>query len=286
MPGVWTIIVRAAGAVIMLFVLTRILGKRQISQLTFFEYITGIALGDLAGFISTDIEANYFHGVVALLVWFALPYGMELLTLKSIRLRELLEGTGTVIIQKGKVLEENLKKERFTANELLEQLRTKNVFKVADVEFAMLEASGELSVLLKEDFQPLTPRHLGLQVAPAERPKTVLIDGNILDESLTKIGLNRSWLQTELEKKGVAPENVFLGQVDGFKQLYLDVYDDKLEVPASQNKEVLYALLKKCAADLELFSLSSQNPQAKQIYSQGAQHMQTVLDGVSHLLKS
>lgn len=285
MPGLWGIIIRATGAVIMLFVLTRILGKRQISQLTFFEYITGIALGDLAGTMSTDLEANYFHGVASLLVWFALPFGMELLTLKSIRLRHLLDGQSTVLIQEGKVMEKNLKKERFTADELLEQLRTKNIFKVADVEFALLEPSGELSVLLKEENQPLTPKHMGIQVSPADNPKTVIIDGEILDEPLTKAGLNRGWLHTELEKQGVAQQNVFLAQVDNMKQLYVDVYDDQLKIQSPQNKEVLNALLKKSQADLELFSLSTKQQPAKEMYSHAAKEMQRVLDSVTYLLK-
>ncbi|UUZ87336.1 hypothetical protein LJK88_19030 [Paenibacillus sp. P26] len=108
---------RSLGAVAMLFLITRILGKKQISQLTFFEYITGITLGEVAGFISTDIEAHYMNGITALLVWFIVPFSLELLTLKSKRLREWFEGSGTVMIKEGKVLEDNLKKERYTADE-------------------------------------------------------------------------------------------------------------------------------------------------------------------------
>ncbi|WP_042121447.1 DUF421 domain-containing protein [Paenibacillus senegalensis] len=269
----------------MLFVLTRILGKRQISQLTFFEYITGIALGDLAGTLSTDLEANYLHGVASLLVWFALPFGMELLTLKSIRLRRLLDGQSTALIQEGKILEDNLKKERFTADELLEQLRTKSIFRVADVEFATLEPNGELSVLLKEEHQPLTPKHMGIQVPPANNPQTVIIDGEILDEPLSKIGLNRGWLHTELEKQGVAQQNVFLAQVDNMKQLYVDVYSDELKIPTPQNKELLHALLKKCQADLELFALQCTQAEAKEMYTDAAGSIQRVLDSITYLLK-
>jgi uncharacterized membrane protein YcaP (DUF421 family) len=276
---------RALGALVMLFLMTRILGKKQISQLTFFEYVTGITLGELAGFISTDMESHYFLGVIALLVWFIVPYLLELLTLKSKKLREWFEGKGTVLIKDGKIQEDNLKKERLTADELLEQLRSKNIFKAADVEFAMLEASGDLSVLLKKENQPLTPKHLGIKVGPEKETQEVIIDGKIQDEPLAKAGLNRAWLNTELQKLGVAIENVFLGQVDSYGQLYVDLYDDKIKVPAPQEKEVLFATLKKCQADLELFALTVQEASAKRMYGECAALMNQVVSETTPLLK-
>ncbi|WP_183603645.1 DUF421 domain-containing protein [Paenibacillus phyllosphaerae] len=281
----WTwVLLRALGSVVILFALTRILGKKQISQLTFFEYVTGITLGEITGYLSTDIENNYFHGLVAMSVWFFLPFIAELLTLRSKKLREWFEGKGTIVIKEGKILEDNLKKERYTADELLEQLRTKSVFRVADVEFAMLESSGDLSVLLKKENQPLTPANMGIQVAPEEEPQTVIMDGNIMDEPLSTIGLNRGWLHTELEKIGIPLENVFLGQVDALKQLYVDLYDDQLNVPEPQNKAVLMATLKKCAADLELYALSVQNPEAKVMYGDCSERMSKVAKDMVPLL--
>lgn len=282
----WThILWRSLGAVVMLFVLTRILGKKQISQLTFFEYIAGITLGELAGFMSTDIEANYFHGIVAILVWFSIPYLAELATLKSKRLRTWFEGDGRVMIKNGKVLEDNLKKERYTIDELLEQLRTKSVFRVADVEFAVLEASGELSVLLKKEYQPLTASHLGIKPAPEQESQTVIMDGVIMDEPLSSIGKSRGWLSTELEKAGVSVENVFIGQVDTYGELYLDLYDDLLQVPEPSNKAQLLATLKKCAADLELFAIDTKQPEAKQMYTQCAGEMEQIVSNMTPLLK-
>lgn len=283
----WTVIVfRAVGAVFILFTLTRILGKRQISQLTFFEYITGITLGELAGFISTDIEKNYFYGVLAILIWFALPFGMELLTLKSKNLRDLLEGKARVLVKDGKVMEDNLKKERLSSDELLELLRTKNVFRMADVEFATMETSGKMSVLLREENQPITPKHLGIRVAPSQEPQAVILDGEIQDEPLSTIGLNRAWLKTELDKIGVSSKNVFLGQVDSYGQLFVDLYDDQLKIPAPQNKELLHAVLKKCTADLELFALSTKDPVAKQSFADCAGLMNEMLDEITPLLKN
>ncbi|MBO9609584.1 MAG: DUF421 domain-containing protein [Paenibacillaceae bacterium] len=285
MPDWLHIVARSLGAIIMLFALTRILGKKQISQLTFFEYVTGITLGELAGFMSTDMEGVYWHGVVSLLVWFSVPFVLELLTLKSKKLREWFEGKGTVLIKEGKVLEDNLKKERFTGDELLESLRTKNVFRVADVEFAVLEASGDLSVLLKKEHQPLTPAHLGITVAPEQEPQTVILDGNILDEPLSTIGLSRGWLQTELDKIGIPANNVFLAQVDSYQQLYVDLYDDVLQVPVPQTRALLLATMKKCAADVELFALATNRPDAKLMYEECAAKLNDSVAALTPVLK-
>ncbi|UUZ97333.1 DUF421 domain-containing protein [Paenibacillus sp. P25] len=276
---------RSLGAVAMLFLITRILGKKQISQLTFFEYITGITLGEVAGFISTDIEAHYMNGITALLVWFIVPFSLELLTLKSKRLREWFEGSGTVMIKEGKVLEDNLKKERYTADESLEQLRKKSVFNVADVEFAILESSGELNVLLKKENQPLTAKHLGVRTGPERETQAVIIDGNIMDEPLATAGLSREWLYTELEKIGVTVENVFIGQVDSYGQLYIDVYDDMLQLPQSSNKLLLLATLKKCEADLALFGLATADEEAKRMYEECTERMGRIIDQMIPVLK-
>lgn len=279
------IFLRSIGAIAMLFLLTRILGKKQISQLTFFEYITGIALGELAGFISTDLEAHYMLGIVALLTWTFIPLFLELMTLKSKKMRNWFEGKGTVLIKEGKVLEDNLKRERFSSDELLEQLRVKNVFNVTDVEFAVLEASGDLSVLLKKENQPLTAKHLGVQTGPEQESQTVIMDGNVLDEPLATFGLNRSWLFEELDKQGVSVNNVYLGQVDSYGQLYIDTFDDSLKLPQNSSKPALLASLKKCEADLELFSLTTDNEEAKGMFDLCASRMRHVLRQTTPLLK-
>ncbi|MFB6362984.1 DUF421 domain-containing protein [Paenibacillus elgii] len=279
------IVFRAISTIAILFLMTRILGKKQISQLTFFEYITGITLGEVAGFMSTDVEANYLNGFIALFLWFAVPLLLEMLTLKSKRLRDWFEGKGTVFIKEGKILENNLKKERYTADELLEQLRAKNVFNVADVEFAMLEPSGEVSVLLKKENQPLTAKHLGIKTAPERESQAVIIDGNMMDEPLATAGLSREWLLTELEKIGVTLENVFMGQVDAYGGLHVDLYDDMLLVPDDVSKPLLFATLKKCEADLSLYALAVKNEGAKRVYERCVEQMKRILEQAEPLLK-
>ncbi|MGM1050685.1 MAG: DUF421 domain-containing protein [Bacillota bacterium] len=280
MPNWLEISVRTLIAIAVLFFMTKLLGKRQVSQLSFFEYITGITIGSLAAYISLDLEANWYLGIISLGVWVAVTISIEFLQLKSKKARDFIDGKATVLIKDGKVLEDNLKKERLATDELLEQLRSKDVFKLADVEFAVMEPNGDINVLLTRENQPLAPNHLGIQVGPEPEPQTVIMDGKILDEPLATIGLNRAWLNTELEKTGVSVDNVFLGQVDSYGQFYVDLFDDQIKVPEPQIKATVYATLKKCEADLELFGLSTQNKKAKEMYEQCTKQLQSVISEV------
>ncbi|MDI4648888.1 DUF421 domain-containing protein [Cohnella hashimotonis] len=285
MPMWSQIIFRSLGALVVLFVMARLLGKKQISQLTFFEYILGITLGELAGFISTDMEAHYSHGLIALAVWFAVPFTLEYLSMKSLRLRHLLEGRGRVVIKEGKVMEDNLKKEHLTTDELMEQLRGKNAFNLADVEFAVMETSGELSVLMKKEKQPLTPSDMNMPKVHEVEPQIVIMDGKMMNEPLATAGLSPGWLATELEKIGVTVDNVFLGQVDAYQQLYVDLYDDKLQVPAPQGKALLLANLKKLEADLELYAVSTQDAEAKAMYTRTSASLAQVISDLKPMLQ-
>ncbi len=285
MPEWIQIALRSLAVLVVLFILTRINGKKQLSQLTVFEYIAGITIGSIAAEITTKLEEKLVVGITALIIWAGVPILMEILKMKSKTAREWIEGSGTVLIKDGKVMEENLKKARYNSEDLLEQLREKNVFKTADVEFAVLEPNGKVSVLLKKDKQPLTASHLGVKVGPEQEPQTVIMDGSIMDEPLATIGLNRQWLRTEMDKLGVTLENVYLGQVDSYGQLYVDLYDDQLKVPAPSEKEALLSLVKKCQADLELFASETENQEAKAMYELCAAKMKRVIDEVTPLLQ-
>lgn len=284
MPEWIEIVLRTIMAVSVLFVITKILGKRQIAQLSLFEYITGISIGSIAAYISLDLEDTWYYGVLSLVVWAVMVFGLEYATMKSKIARDIIDGKGVPLIKEGKILEDNITKAHLTADELLEQLREKNVFKLADVEFAVLEADGQLSVLLKKDCQPLTAKHLGIKVGPEQEPQTVIMDGKIMDEPLATIGLNRGWLNTELKKNGVSIENVFLGQVDSYGQLTVDLFDDQLIVPQPQEKAKLLATLKKCEADIEMFALGSSDRKAKEMYAECSERLQEVISSVRPML--
>ncbi|RCW41879.1 DUF421 domain-containing protein [Paenibacillus prosopidis] len=281
----WLLVaLRTLLAIVILFLMTKILGKRQVSQLSFFEYITGITIGSLAAYISLDLDARWYLGIVSLSVWVLFSLGIEFLQIKSKKARDFIESKARVLIKDGKIMEENLKKERITTDELMEELRKKSVFQTANVEFAVMEPSGDINVLLTKENQPLTPKHLGIKVDPEQEPQVVIMDGVVINEPLATIGLNREWLDTELEKIGVAIENVFLGQVDSYGQLYVDLYDDQIKVPKPQNKATLLATLKKCEADLEMFSLSTKAPKAKKMYEECAKELERVIKEVRPLL--
>lgn len=265
--------------------MTKLLGKRQLSQLSFFEYVAGITIGSIGGELVTGVEKNIMHGLLGLAIFAGIPFLVGFISLKNKAFRDFMEGKGVVFIKNGKIMEDNLKKERYTIDELLELLRKKDVFQVSDVEFAVLEAAGDLSILLKKENQPLTPKDLNLQVASIKEPQTVIMDGKILDEPLSTINQSRNWLNTELDKLGVTIENVFLGQVDSYGQLTVDLFDDKIEVPPPTEMPLLLATLKKCQADLELFALGTERKEAKDMYSKNSEKLQNVIDKVEHILK-
>ncbi|EKN63316.1 DUF421 domain-containing protein [Schinkia azotoformans] len=279
------VILRAIGMLMLLFFAAKLAGKKQVAQLSYFDYISRITLGGIAAITILHLEVNFYYGILAVVVWVGITYLLDLLALKSKVVRAFIDGKSTVLIKDGKVMEDNLKKEQFTTDMLLKQLRTKNAFKFADVEFAVLEPTGELNVLLKRDRQPLTLKDLNVKIPDEKEPQAVIMDGKILNEPLATLGLNQAWLKTELDKQGVAIENVFLGQVDSFGQLTVDLFDDKIQVPKPTEMPLLLSSIKKCQADLELFALATENEKAKQMYSKNAKKVEEVIRKVQTLLQ-
>ncbi|MED4203966.1 DUF421 domain-containing protein [Neobacillus mesonae] len=277
MNGYIEILLRSLSFILFLFLITKLVGKKQISQLTFFEYVAGITIGSIAGEVVTGLEQNYFQGALAIFIFGFVTFLSDYLSLKSKKFRDIVEGSGTVIIKDGKLLEENLKKEKYTIDNISTLLRQNNVFKIADVEFAVLEPQGKLSVLLKKENRPLTPKDLQMKVPNEKEPYTIIMDGKIIDDALRWSGKSRGWLYTELEKLNATLDNVFLGQVDSYGELTLDLYDDKIQVPQPQQRPLLLASLKKTQADLEIFSLSTQCEKSKAMYKKNAATVQEII---------
>lgn len=284
MPEWLTIIARSFILVSVLFVITKWLGKKQMSELNIFEYISGIVLGGIVAIHSIDAQINFIYGLLAILVWFLVPFIIEQISLKSKTFRDLTQGKSTIFIQDGKIMEDNLKKEGYSSDDLLEKLRANDVFLASDVEFAVLEPSGSLSILPKRENQPLTPKDIGLKTAPQKEPQTVVMDGKVLLEPLTNMSLNTNWLETELDKMNVSIENVFLAQADTDGQLTIDLYDDKLTVAEATEKPLLLASLKKCQADLELFALATENEETKEMYQRNSEKVQKAIDLITPYL--
>lgn len=284
LPGWVEIIIRSFVAFFILLLAPKLFRKPSIAQFSYFEASSMLIIGVILAFGSFHIGIPVGYSITALLTWIAIVVSVNYISMKSISFRNFIHGKGIPIIKDGKILEDNLKKERYTTDDLLKHLRTKNVFKVADVEFAVLESNGDINVLLKKENQPLTPKDMLIPVAPVKEPQTVVMDGKVMDEALATVGLNRGWLEGELEKQGIAIENVFLGQVDSYGELTVDLFDDKLKVAAPKEKPLLLASIKKAQADLEIFALQTENEKAKTLFVNCASEMDQVLKRVSKYL--
>jgi len=272
------ILLRSIGIFVLIFIAIRIMGKRQIARMTPFQFVIYAVIAILAAMISTNVITNLGFGLLALGTWIIIPIAMDYLSMKSKWIHDIIHGRETVLVKSGKIMEENLKQMRLTGDELLSELRSKNVFNLADVEFAIMEPTGEMNVLFKSDKKPVTAYDLGKKLSPQSAPQTVVIDGNILDEPLGSIGLNRSWLMTQLDSMGLSLDNVFIGQVDSSGDLYVDLFDDAIQLPQPKVKELLFANLEKCQADLTNYALDTENSDAKQIYSKDASELEAVLN--------
>jgi len=267
--------------IIMFFItlaVVRSIGKGSLSKTTPFKFVSYIVIAIITSLIAIGVITSVAFGFVSLVTWVLLAIALDYLSIKSKWIHDFINGRETVLIKDGKVMEDNLMDVKYTAEELLRELRTKNAFNLADVEFAVMEATGEVNVLLKSDKQPITPHDLERKTKPSSEPQTVILDGNIIDESLSNRGLNRGWLEVQLSNLGVSLDNVFIAQVDSSGDLFVDLFDDSIEVAASQVKEMLYASISKVHADLLSFALETDNLEAKKMYSENTDKIKKSMD--------
>lgn len=215
-------ILRSVFAYLALLLLTRMMGRKVISQMSFFNFIAGITIGTITAEIAMDTKGNSVVPVTAMLVLVALTILIEAMDIKSFKLRRLVNSTPQIVIENGSIVDKNLKKSRLTLDELMMHLREKDIFNVADVEFAVLEIDGQLSVLPKSQKQPLTPADLKISTKYVGLTKDLIIDGKIFDDSLKEIGLGESWLMEQLAKQGIKnASEVFYAGLDTEGSLYV-----------------------------------------------------------------
>jgi len=172
--------------------------KKTLSNVTPFDFISYAVIAIIVTLISLNIINNIYFGLIALAVWGLMPLILDFASMKSKWIYNMINGKERVLIKNGKVMEDNLSKERITGQEFLQELRSKNAFNLADVEFAVMETTGDINVSLKADKKPVTSHDLGEKIASKTEPQTVILDGNMLNEGLTNIGLNEGWLKTQL----------------------------------------------------------------------------------------
>lgn len=259
-------------------IISKYLKRKTLARATPFDFISYAVIAVIIALISLNMLPNIYFGLTTLAIWVLMPILLDYSSMKSKWIYNVVHGKERVLIKNGKVMEDNLSKERITGQEFLQEMRSKKAFNLADVEFAVMETTGDINVILKADKKPVTASDLGEKVGSKSEPQTVILDGNILNEGLTNAGLNRTWLTTQLEIKGVSLENVFLGQIDSSGDLYIDLFDDMIQVPKTEIKDMLYASIEKCQADLMSFSLDSDNEEAKNIYSQDADKLKKIIN--------
>ncbi len=263
-----------------------IVGSRLVGQP--FKTLSGIAIAVMAAWAAMNPSISVYHGLLALAVWSVLSLLLSLVALTSTPVRDFVFGKATPLIQNGKVLDKNLKKSRMSISDMMSLLRQKNAFKLADVEFATLEGDGNVSVLLKSDSQPLTPQVEHLPVENEAAPAIVIVDGEVLPDSLASIGYDRAWLLEQIRAQGAETwKDVFLAQVDAKGNVYVDLYDDlqsQLSSRGNPRPQVL-ASLKKIQADLELYALQTQNPEAKANYERHAESVKQMIAKLTPYLR-
>jgi uncharacterized membrane protein YcaP (DUF421 family) len=228
MSIVLEVILRSIIAFFVLLLLVRLLGKQQVSQLTHFDYIVGITIGSIASNLSVQVNDNFIATLAELTVWSVLAMLLAVSAIHSAWIRKVVDGKETVVIESGKVLDKNLKKTRIPLEQLLSELRTQGVFNIADVEFAMFEPGGKISVQKKSQMQPVTPKDLKVSTQYDGMPTNLIIDGAIIDGALNSIKLSKAWLYHQLSKQNITDINeVTLAQLDTKGNLYVDLKGDR-----------------------------------------------------------
>lgn len=211
-----------------LFILTKVLGKTQISQLTAFDFISAVILGELVGNALFDKNAGIAKMAFVIALWGVLLYSVEFLAQKFKRTRFVLEGKPSLVIHKGQMIREEMKKNKIDIPEVQQLLRDKDVFSVSEVEYAILETNGKISVLKKPAYQ--TPNKKELNVYPEEAylPFTLISDGEIIEDNLIEAGLDHQWLNDELKRQHFHHvEDVFYAEYTKNKKLLIQPFVEK-----------------------------------------------------------
>ncbi len=212
--------VRAIILYIVVLIVMRMMGKREIGQLQPFELAISIMIADLASVPMTELGIPLGNGIIPILSLLLMHMVISFVNIKSINMRKIICGKPSILIYRGKIDEKALRKERFTVNELQERLRGNNIFNISDVEYAILETNGEVTVITKPEKRNVITEDLNLQVDYEGIPYDLVVDGKIMYENLKAIGKNEKWLEKELKKFDAKPHEVILATIDGKQQIF------------------------------------------------------------------
>ncbi|MFT9849275.1 YetF domain-containing protein [Aneurinibacillus sp. REN35] len=228
--NVLEVLIRTIMAFIILLILTRILGKKQVSELTFFNYVTGITFGSIAAMIAVDRRISAAEGIVGLIVWTILTMLVGYIGLKVPRARVLLDGEPTIIIKKGKILEKTMRDAHYNMDDLSMMLREKGFFSIEEIEYAILEPDGQLSVLKKPVYQTPINKDINIATKPFRYvPTELIVDGEIVYKNLKDLNLDVAWLDEQIRKTGLhSLEEVFYAELQSDGTVYIDKRKDAL----------------------------------------------------------
>ena len=202
--------------------LSKLIGVKIISQMNFFDFIVGISFGSIIAKIIIDKDHVVFSGIIALIIFTLLTISTSYLNLKSYAARMIINAKTLILVENSRIVDKNMRKLRLTINELMMKLREKDVFALEDVQFAIMESNGQLSVLIKANKQPITPYDMELKVKSSSLVNDIIIDGKIVDKNIKIAGIDKKWLQSELKKKSINNiEEVFYAGVDQNKKLII-----------------------------------------------------------------
>lgn len=222
LPHIWrTIIIYFA-----VLVVVRLMGKREIGQLSSFDFVVAIILAELAAIPMESDSIPIWHGIVPLVTLGLLEVGFSYLTLINRPLRKILYGSPQIIIENGRLLKHEMRSSRYNLDDLLSQLREKGFYAIEDVEYAILEPSGRLSVIPRSQKRPVTPEDLGIPTSYEGLPTVLVMDGEVIKENLQNVNLDENWLKDALAEKGLHPKKVLLATLNTRGQLMIDCQND------------------------------------------------------------
>lgn len=207
-------------SLIVLFLLTKLMGNRQVSQMSLFDYINGITIGSIAAEFATSLEQDWAKPLTAMVVYGAVTALISVLTCKSMQMRKWVNGKPVILFENGKLYEKNLSAAKLDINEFLTQCRTAGYFDLAQLQTVILETNGQLSFLPLAAQRPVTPQDLQMEPQPERPCVNVILDGHVIAENLNYTGNNDAWLQTQLNALHVKrAEDVFLATVNAQNEL-------------------------------------------------------------------
>lgn len=210
------------GSIVILFILTKIMGNKQMSQLSMFDYINGITIGSIAAEMATSLEEDFMKPLLAMVIYALVAFGISIWCCKSIKARRFFIGCPMILYENGKLYKKNLLTAKIDIEDFLTQARSNGYFNIADVGVAVLEVNGKISFLPKSDSRPVTPSDMNMQPDDEYLVSNIIIDGNIMEGNLKHCGKNETWLKAQLEQQGY----------DDVKQIFLATCDrnDNLSV--------------------------------------------------------